>query len=153
MGSRRRKSVSTMKRRPTKSRSRRRRSMVGAAGSMVMDIAGVVAGAVIAKQLNKVLKFDAKILAAGKIALGVLLPKFVKNPIINSVGQGMIAVGGTELIGSFIPALSGADDVVLLSGMDEMGQFDEMGGIDTIGADISEVNGFDIAEVNGFDEF
>ena len=151
MGSRRRKSVSTMKRRPTKSR--RKRSMVGEAGSMVMDIAGVVAGAVIAKQLNKVLKFDAKILAAGKIALGVLLPKFVKNPIINSVGQGMIAVGGTELIGSFIPALSGADDVVLLSGMDEMGQFDEMGGIDTIGADISEVNGFDIAEVNGFDEF
>lgn len=149
MGSRRRKSVSKMKRRPTK----RRRSMVGAAGSMVMDIAGVVAGAVIAKQLNKVLKFDAKILAAGKIALGVLLPKFVKNPIINSVGQGMIAVGGTELIGSFIPALSGADDVVLLSGMDEMGQFDEMSGIDTIGADISEVNGFDLAEVNGFDEF
>jgi len=135
----------------TSYRRRSKRSMGAVGSGMLMDIAGVVAGAVIAKQLNKVLKFDAKILAAGKIALGVMLPKFVKNPLINGVGQGMIAIGGTELVGSFIPALGQTDDIVMLSGMDD---FDTMSGLDTIGEDISEVNGFsDIAEVNGFDEF
>lgn len=133
-----------------KRRSSRRRSMGAVGSGMIMDIAGVVAGAVIAKQLNKVLKFDAKILAAGKIALGVMLPKFVKNPLINGIGQGMIAIGGTELVGSFIPSLGATDDVVMLSGDFDT---DMMSGLDTIGADISEVNGFDVAEVNGYDEY
>jgi hypothetical protein len=136
-----------VKRRSTR---RRSRSMGAVGAGMLMDIAGVVAGAVIAKQLNKVLKFDAKILAAGKIALGVMLPKFVKNPLINGIGQGMIAIGGTELVGSFIPALGATDDVVMLSGDFDT---DMMSGLDTIGADISEVNGFDVAEVNGYDEY
>jgi hypothetical protein len=130
---------------------------MGAVGSgMLMDIAGVVAGAVIAKQLNKFLKFDAKILAAGKIVTGVMLPKFIKNPLVNGIGQGMIAVGGAELVGSFVPSLGAADDVVILSGMDmnfPMDNSDIVNGLDTIGADISEVNGFDIAEVNGYDEY
>jgi len=133
-----------------KRRSTRRRSMGAAGAGMLMDIAGVVAGAVIAKQLNKVLKFDAKILAAGKIALGVMLPKFVKNPLINGIGQGMIAIGGTELVGSFIPSLGATDDVIMLSGDFDT---DMMSGLDTIGQDVSEVNGFDVAEVNGYDEY
>lgn len=139
------------KRKPAvKRRSTRRRSMGALGGGVIMDIAGVVAGAVIAKQLNKVLKFDAKILAAGKIALGVMLPKFVKNPLINGIGQGMIAIGGTELVGSFIPSLGATDDVVMLSGDFDT---DMMSGLDTIGQDVSEVNGFDVAEVNGYDEY
>jgi predicted glycosyltransferase len=127
--------------------------MGAVAGDMLMTVGGLAAGAIAAKQLNKVLKFDARILAAGKVALGVALPKFVKNPFMASVGNGMVAVGATELVGSFIPALAGADDVVLLSGLDEIGELDEMSGMDEIGAmDISEVNGTDINEVNGFDE-
>lgn len=133
-----------------KRRSSRRRSMGAVGSGMIMDIAGVVAGAVIAKQLNKVLKFDAKILAAGKIALGVMLPKFIKNPLVNGIGQGMIAIGGTELVGSFIPSLGATDDVVMLSGDFDT---DMMSGLDTIGQDVSEVNGFDVAEVNGYDEY
>lgn len=140
-----RRKKTTMKRRST-----RRRSVGAAAGSMVMDIAGVVAGAVIAKQLNKFLKFDAKILAAGKIVAGVMLPKFIKNPLVAGIGEGMIAIGGTELIGAFIPSLGATDDVVLLSGYDYN---NDMSGLDTIGADVSEVNGFDVAEVNGYDEY
>jgi hypothetical protein len=121
---------------------------MGAVGSgMLMDIAGVVAGAVIAKQLNKVLKFDAKILAAGKIVAGVMLPKFVKNPLMSGIGQGMIAIGGTELVGSFVPSLGATDDLIMLSGTDD----DFMNGLDTIGDD-GEMNGFDISEVNGFDD-
>jgi hypothetical protein len=127
--------------------------MGAVAGDLLMTVGGLAAGAIAAKQLNKVLKFDARILAAGKVALGVALPKLVKNPFMASVGNGMIAVGATELVGAFVPALAGADDVVLLSGMDEIGELDEMSGMDEIGAmDISEVNGTDINEVNGFDE-
>ena len=46
--------------------------------------------------------------------------------------------------------LGASDDVILLSGMD---YDDTMSGLDTIGADVSEVNGFDVSEVNGFDEY
>jgi hypothetical protein len=127
---------------------KRRRSVGGMSANVLTDIAGVVAGAVIAKQLNKMLKFDAKILAAGKIVAGVMLPKFVKNPLMAGIGQGMIAIGGTELVGSFVPALGATDDLIMLSGTDD----DFMNGLDTIGDDVSEVNGFDISEVNGFDE-
>lgn len=132
-----------------KRRSSRRRSVGAVGANMLMEIGGIVAGAVVAKQLNKMLKFDPKILAAGKVVAGVMLPKFVKNPLMAGIGQGMIAVGGVELVGSFVPALGAADDVVLLSGdMD----YDQMSGLDQIGSDISEVNGFDVSEVNGFDE-
>jgi hypothetical protein len=138
------------KRKTTRKTYRRRRSSMAGVGGMITDIAGTIVGAIAAKQLNKVLTFDAKILAAAKIALGVMLPKFIKSPIMNSVGQGMIAVGGTELVGAFIPALGGDDDVVLLSGYN-----DDMSGLDVIGQDISEINGdgSDISEVNGFDEY
>jgi hypothetical protein len=145
-----------------KRRSYRRSSSMGAvAGNLLTTIGGIAAGAIVAKQLNKMLKFDAKILAAGKVALGVALPRFIKSPLMTSVGSGMIAVGATELVGAFVPALGQADDVVLLSGLDEIGELDEMSGLDEIGEldemsgldEISEVNGYsDISEVNGLDE-
>lgn len=139
-------------RKPSRRSYRRSQSMGAVAGDMLVTVGGLAAGAIVAKQLNKVLKFDARILAAGKVALGIALPKFAKSPFMSSVGNGMVAVGATELVGSFVPALAGADDVVLLSGLDEIGELDEMSGLDEIGADISEVNGTDISEVNGFDE-
>jgi hypothetical protein len=133
--------------------------MGAVAGNLLTTVGGIAAGAIVAKQLNKILKFDAKILAAGKVALGIALPKFIKNPLMTSVGNGMIAVGATELVGAFVPSLGAADDVVLLSGLDEMGGLDEIGeyselsGLDTMNGDISEVNGYgDISEVNGLDE-
>lgn len=144
--------------RPSRRSYRRSSSMGAVAGDMLMTVGGLAAGAIAAKQLNKVLKFDAKILAAGKVALGIALPKMVKNPFMANVGNGMIAVGATELVGAFVPALAGTDDVVLLSGLDEIGELDELSGLDEIGAmdeigaDISEVNGTDISEVNGFDD-
>jgi hypothetical protein len=117
-----------------------------------MDVAGLTIGAVLAKQVGKLLpSLDSKIQAVGKIALGVVLPKLIKTPIVHGIGNGMIAVGGAELIGGFVPSLGAADDVVLLSGIDQIGA-DEMGLIDNIGGDIAEING-DIAEVNGYDEF
>jgi predicted glycosyltransferase len=134
---------------------RRRKKSIGAStGDLLTEIGGIAAGAILAKQLNKMLKFNPRILAAGKLVIGVALPKMVKTPVVKSVGQGMIAVGATELIGSFVPALAGTDDVVLLSGMDEIGELDMMSG-----SDISEINGLDeiggssdISEINGLDE-
>jgi hypothetical protein len=145
----RRRAKKTVKRRSSKRRS------VGAVGAnMLMEIGGIVAGAVVAKQLNKMLKFDPKILAAGKIVAGVALPKFVKNPLMAGIGQGMIAIGGMELVGSFVPALGATDDLVILSGIeDDM----MMSGIEqefNSSSDIETINGgFDISEVNGFDEY
>jgi hypothetical protein len=138
---------------PKRRTTRRSSSMGAVAGNLLTTIGGIAAGAIVAKQLNKVLKFDAKILAAGKVALGVALPRFIKSPLMTSVGNGMIAVGATELVGSFVPMLAGTDDVVLLSGLDEIGMYDEMAGVDVMNGDISEVNGYgDISEVNGLDE-
>jgi len=124
---------------------RHRKSMGAVAGNMVMEIAGVTAGALVGKNISKVLpNLDPKIQAIAKIALGVALPKFMKSPLMSGVGAGMIAIGGSELVGSFVPALAGTDDVVLLSGVDQIG-YDEIGG-----EDINAVNG-DINAVNGMD--
>jgi hypothetical protein len=121
--------------------------MGAVSGGIVMDIAGLTVGALIAKNVGKILpNLNPKVASAGKIALGVALPMFVKSPLVKSIGNGMLAVGGVELIGSFVPALAGDDDVVLLSGLDEIGSMDinEVNGLDEIGAmDISEINGFD----------
>lgn len=145
------------RRKAKKSTSRRysRRKSIGAvSGGLVMDIAGVTVGAIIAKQVGKLLpNLNPKVAAAGKVALGVALPMFVKSPIMKSIGNGMLAVGGVELVGSFVPALAGDDDVVLLSGLDEIGGMDisEINGLDEIGG-MDEIGGSDISEINGFDE-
>jgi hypothetical protein len=48
-----------------------------------------------------------------------------------------------------LPALGETDDVVLVSGLDEIGEIDQIG----YGSEISEINGMDISEINGSDEF
>lgn len=128
---------------------RRKSSMAGINSSAITSVLAIGAGAIVANQLDKFLKFDKKILAAGKIVIGVMLPKFAKSPLMSNIGTGMIAVGASQLVSSFVPALGAADDVVVMSGYD----YNDMSGLDTIGADISEVNGFDVAEVNGYDEY
>ena len=121
-----------------KVRRRSRRSIGFGASSMLMDVLGVTAGAVIAKKIPKMLpNMDAKITNAAAVVAGVVAPKFIKNPLVAAVGQGMIAVGGVGLVGSFLPALGAADEVLILSGTD----------------DINTVNGIDeISTVNGLDE-
>lgn len=127
-----------------------RRRSVGAVGTgMVTEVAGLGAGALLGMQVPKFLtSIDSRIVNAGVILLGYLAPKIAgRSPFAKSLGSGMIAMGTAKLIGGFVPSLGAADDVVLLSGIDEIGALDQ------IGADISELNGTDIAEVNGYDEF
>ena len=130
-----------MARRRKKSGVTRRRSRrMGATASkgMLTEVLGVVAGSIIAKKVSSMLTFDDKIKSAIVLGAGVFLPKFVKSPIMKSVGMGMIAVGGSQLAGSFLPMLGATDeDYILVSGTEE----------------IPVVNGTEIPVVNGGDDY
>jgi len=120
----------------------RRRRVGAAGGGLIMDVLGITAGAIVARKVDSFLpNLNPTIRNAAKVAVGVALPKFVKNPMIKAVGDGMIAVGGAGLVGGLVPALGATDEVLVISGADEI---NEVNGIDEIGqADINEVNGID----------
>ena len=119
---------------------RRRHSKIS--GIDTTNILGVVAGAVVAGYLNKLVgnKVNDKVLAGGKVALGIALPMLFKSGstknIISGVGSGMIAVGSVDLLKSFgalsgdfdIPVINGDFDIPVING-DEFGE-------DEFGADI-----------------
>jgi hypothetical protein len=125
-----------------KMRPTRRRRVGAAGGGLIMDVLGITAGAIVARKVDSFLpNLNPTIRNAAKVAVGVALPKFVKNPMIKAVGDGMIAVGGAGLVGGLVPALGATDEVLVISGADEI---NEVNGIDEIGqADINEVNGID----------
>lgn len=67
---------------------------------------GVSVGAVGAKVLDKPLQnLDPKLRGAGKIALGAVLPNFMKGELSENIGSGIIAVGALDLVGGFAPGL------------------------------------------------
>jgi len=115
-----------MAKRRKKAHTKRRRSRVGAVpkGSIMASvglIAGAVAGRLVAKKVLP--NVDEKIKNVGVVAVGFLLPKFMKNELGKSIGNGMIAAGGLGLAGSFLPAIAGVDDMiefpVQVSGIDD----------------------------------
>ena len=149
---------------------RRKRSRVSGLGSIdIMNIGSILVGGLIAGYVNNFNKEDATtkerkinptIFAGGKIALGVALPMFIKNPIASGVGAGMIAVGGLELVKNLAPtmisgfgALEDSDTIsISLEGVNVLSgtDFDSDGIL--AGNDISVVNGNDdISVVNGMD--
>lgn len=125
---------------------RRRHSKMG--GIDTTNILGVVAGAVVAGYLNKLVgnKVNDKVLAGGKVALGIALPMLFKSGntknIIAGVGSGMIAVGSVDLLKSFgalsgdfdIPVINGDFDIPVINGDEEFGA-DILNGDDEFGAD------------------
>ena len=150
---------------------RRKTTRMSGIGSIdFLNIAGILAGGVIAGFVNtfnkedettKLKKIDPKLFAGGKIALGVALPMLVKNPIVNGIGAGMIAVGGLELIKNLAPkmisgfgALEDTDTIsISLEGVNVLSgnNFDE--GVLAGNDDISVINGNDdITVVNGNDD-
>ncbi len=115
------------RKRKTKKYSRRRRGSVGATGAGMSQALAMVAGAVIGRVVSTKFadKVNPKILAGGQIALGLFLPKLVKNKFATGIGQGMIVNGGVSVLQSFgvISAISGigADVQVDYLGEDEEG--------------------------------
>ena len=142
-----------------KIRTFRRKSSMGAID--FTNVLGVVAGSVVASYLDKVIPdtIDNKIVGAGKIALGVALPMFVKSGnmknILGGAGAGMIAVGSVDLLKEF--GVLGAveeDDMleVTLNGETEVLAGDE--DISVINGDVDVLAGDDdISVINGdYDE-
>ena len=118
--------------------SRRRKSsrkMEAIGKNFIMDAAGLVAGAAIARVLTssgKILpNIDAKIKSAAVVAIGAFFPKLVKGAIGQSIGSGMIASGGLGLLQSTgvlgqidnameIPvSVMAGDDLSVISGYSE----------------------------------
>jgi hypothetical protein len=115
------------------------------------NILGVVGGALIAGYLNKIVPttIDSRLLAGGKVALGIALPMFVKGGetknILSGVGSGMVAVGSVDLLKSF-GVLSGTFDLPVING-NLLGAGNVLSGYD-----LPVINGQEMPMMNG-DEF
>ncbi len=116
------------------------------------------AGAVGAKFLKNIagkMIANEKLRAAAPLVLGLILCGSKKT---EKVGIGMVAVGGADLVGTFIPALNGIEDMDLSGIFDGLGDGDGMDGTlnDDLGMDVGDLdvggtlNGFD--DVGGYDE-
>lgn len=154
------------RKRKSKKYSRRRGSrMSGTGKGDVMTIVSAVAGAVAGRILSaKVLpNANDKLKAGGQIAVGVLLPRFAKNPFFKGFGMGMVVNGGVQLLSSFgvisgiagmgeditverlgyqDESISGSSDIQVISGDyegEDMGYYDE--GVMSGSADISILSG------------
>ena len=150
---------------------RKKKSRVSGLGNIdLMSIGGALAGGLVAGYVNKFNKIDdttkkptidPNLFAGGKIALGIVLPMFIKqNPLINGIGMGMIAVGGLELIKNLSPTMiSGFGELqdtdtisISLEGVNVLNGNDFSEGVLAGNDDISVVNGNDdISVVNGDD--
>lgn len=151
------------KRKAKKRTSRRRRSSMGAVGTGMTQILGLLAGAVAGKMLrSKVLpNVDQKFKSIGEVAVGVVLPRFVKNDFVKAMGAGMIVDGGTAALSSFgilngigaddtTVEFIGADDIDTIAGVDETisGDDDMMSG----SADIQTIAGIGEDEIGAFED-
>jgi len=137
-------------------RKRSRKSTMGAID--FTNILGVVAGAVVAGYVDKLVPdtINNKIVAGGKIALGIALPMFVKSGsmknILGGAGAGMIAVGSLDLLKEF-GVLSGAEEDDMLE-ISLNGDQDILAGdddISVINADVLSGDD-DISVINGYDD-
>jgi len=130
----------------------RRRRHHGMGAIDTTNILGVVGGAVLAGYLNKIVPatVNDKVLAGGKVALGIALPMIFKSGktknIMAGAGAGMIAVGAVDLLKSF-GALSGSFDIPVVNGDILAGDEDYMG------QDIPVVNGDILAGDDGMMDF
>ena len=91
----------------TKKHSRKRSKRMGAVSSGLTDALFAVAGGVAARFVSNTINgttlsdsYKKYAAAAAPIAVGLLLPRFVKSPMVKSIGAGMITVGGLELVQS-----------------------------------------------------
>lgn len=137
------------KRKGTKRRSTRRARISGT--NDVMNVLSVAGGAVAAGFLNKLIPptVNDKVVAAGKIALGLGLPMLIRGKGQNAaraIGSGMIAVGSVDLLKSF-GVLSGDFDIPVINAdvlsEDELEQISGLGEEVLAGNDIPVINGPD----------
>lgn len=132
-----------------KHRRRRHHSMNGVKGA-AMTSAGLVAGAIAGNYVKSML--SGKLTVGGKdlsgaavLAVGILLPKVAKSPIMKSIGDGMIVSGGVSTLATFVPQIP-------INGIDTIGTVDQIGAY-TVGA-VTPVSTIGETIVNeSYDEF
>lgn len=147
-----RKKTTTRKTPVRKAPVRRRRISGVGKSNVIMSIAGLAGGAILARLANNLIlkakpDLNSKIINAAQIGLGIYLPKLVKSQLGKDLGSGMIAAGGLGLATSLgvingIDMVSGVNDEFVemeISGMDDnletiSGYGDDFGitGIDTV---------------------
>lgn len=94
-------------------RSHRMSGVKGGIMSAVTVIAGAVAAQLLSKSVDKMIPATTAagtrslIDGAAPIALGLILPRFIKSELGKNLGTGMIAVGGLKLVSSQVSALAG----------------------------------------------
>lgn len=86
-----------------KGKTRRRISGTGDFSGIMQKAAGLVAGAIAARELNTLVvkmgvQVSPMISGLGQMAAGFILPKFIKGPWGQNIGDGMVANGGMVAI-------------------------------------------------------
>lgn len=108
-----------------KSTRRRRIGGVSTRKANVTRLLGLVAGAVAPSLLGNIKvggsPIDAKIVGAASVAIGYLLPGFVKGDLVAGIGDGLIAGGGVMLLNEFnvlngIPIIAGWKEMNTING-------------------------------------
>jgi hypothetical protein len=132
---------------------KRRINGIGQIGGALTSALPLVGGALAANLVqNKVLKTVAFIPDNLKPAVPVVLGLYLQtmnNKMVKDLGAGMIAASGAQLVGQFVPGITGVDDDVIealtddviealptqdnpLAGYDEdMAGYDEIGELDS----------------------
>jgi len=96
--------MATKKKKKSHGHRRSRRRSMGAVNlqSIGMKVAGIAAAAFVDNLARKnFTSINQKLLGAIEIAAGVFLPKFMKSPLGEGLGDGLIAVGTINLLKSF----------------------------------------------------
>lgn len=157
---RRRKSRRSTKKMSSVRRRRTSRRRIGAiTQSGLLEAFTLIGGAVASRYIvNQVAKSQTSMTwlqkggnkALVQVGLGLVTPMISKNPIVNNLSKGMIVSGGFEFFKTLAPGVLGqSDEVIVVSGMDEIGAMDMLGA-----NEISEINGVDeISEINGISDY
>lgn len=141
-----------MAKRKHKKRHSRRRSRIGAAPKgMITSILGIAAGAVVGRMVAKKLlpNVDERIKNAGVVVLGsMVMPKVIKSDLGRAIGNGMIASGGVGLVGSFLPAIAGTEDMIEFPV--QVGEVED--NLSVIAGDMDVMAGDNLSVIAGDDE-
>jgi hypothetical protein len=132
------------KRKKTHKRPASRRRRISGIGGNMSELMGIALGAAAAPYVDKAFaKFlpslsDKKILAAAKVAIGVVvLPKVTRNPMVNAAAKGIVAVSAVQLANSL--GLYGAGG----AGIGDAGE--------DVYVDLTAVNGVDDDNIIGME--
>jgi hypothetical protein len=143
---------------------RRRHSAMSGIGGDMTNVLAMVAGAIAGRMIQNKLesKVSPKLVAAGQVAAGIFLPKFIKNKFVSGIGTGMIVNGGVTLANQFgvvaavsglgadysLDYVSGTDNLSILAG--GVGVTDQ--GIMTGDVDRLSVLAGDMEDMSGMDD-